>query len=104
MPRRLLATMLFLATISAAPAAELAPGVRAAVPRASGKVTIDGDLSEFSEAFCTPLEYFHADVSNRAAQFLYMWDDEAFYAGLRTLDRKQANMAPDDRLWEGDAV
>ncbi|MEK6234284.1 MAG: hypothetical protein N2C14_06205, partial [Planctomycetales bacterium] len=61
-------------------------------------------LSEFSEAFCTPLEYFHADVRNRAAQFLYMWDDEAFYAGLRTLDRKQANMAPDDRLWEGDAV
>jgi hypothetical protein len=33
-----------------------------------------------------------------------MWDDEAFYAGLRTLDQKRANPAPDDRLWEGDAV
>ena len=33
-----------------------------------------------------------------------MWDDEAFYAGLRTLDQKQANLAPDDRLWEGDGV
>jgi hypothetical protein len=33
-----------------------------------------------------------------------MWDDEAFYAGLRTLDQKQANPAPDDKLWGGDAV
>jgi hypothetical protein len=33
-----------------------------------------------------------------------MWDDTAFYAGLRTLDKKQADPAPDDRLWEGDAV
>ncbi len=33
-----------------------------------------------------------------------MWDDEAFYAGLRTLDEKRANHAPDDRLWEGDGV
>jgi hypothetical protein len=35
-----------------------------------------------------------------------MWDDQAFYAGLRTLDEvpKQANNAPDDRLWEGDGV
>lgn len=33
-----------------------------------------------------------------------MWDDEAFYAGLRTLDQKRADPAPDDRLWEGDAV
>jgi hypothetical protein len=65
---------------------------------------IDGDLSEFKDSFCTPVNYFHPQVGERAAQFFYMWDDEAFYAGLRTLDTKQTNHAPDGRLWEGDAV
>ena len=83
---------------------ELAQGVRGVATRAPGEVTIDGDLSEFAAAFCTPVEYFNPDLRNRAAQFFYMWDDEAFYAGLRTLDEKQANHAPDNRLWEGDAV
>jgi len=82
----------------------LASGVRGVAARARGKVVIDGDLSEFREAFCTPINYFHPDQKNRPAQFFYMWDDEAFYAGLRTLDQKRANPAPDDRLWEGDAV
>lgn len=82
----------------------LAPGVRGVATRAPKTVEIDGDLAEFKQAFCTPVEYFHRDLRNRAAQFFYMWDEEAFYAGLRTLDRKQANLAPNDRLWEGDAV
>ncbi|MEM7388065.1 MAG: sugar-binding protein [Verrucomicrobiota bacterium] len=38
------------------------------------------------------------------SQFFYMWDDTAFYAGLRTLDTKLFNGASDDRLWEGDGV
>jgi hypothetical protein len=82
----------------------LAAGVRGVATRAPQGMKIDGDLSEFKEAFATPVEYFHADLGNRAAQFFYMWDDEAFYAGLRTLDQKQADMADDDHLWEGDAV
>jgi hypothetical protein len=68
---------------------------------------IDGDLSEFKGAFCTPVEYFSFDqktLRNRAAQFFYMWNEEAFYAGLRTLDENRADLAPDDRLWEGDGV
>jgi hypothetical protein len=65
---------------------------------------IDGNLEEFAGAFCTPVNYFNPKVKERAAQFFYMWDEEAFYAGLRTLDTKQANHAPDDRLWEGDGV
>ena len=85
-------------------AAALAAGVRGVAPRAPAGVTIDGDLSEFTEAFSTPVEYFNADLRNRAAQFFYMWDDEAFYAALRTLDEKPANLAADDQLWEGDAV
>ena len=87
-----------------APVARLASGVRGVAPRAPASVTIDGDLSEFKEAFSTPVEYFNADLKNRPAQFFYMWDDQAFYAALRTLDEKPANLAPDDQLWEGDAV
>lgn len=93
-----------LTVVSIAQANDLKPGVRAVIPRAPGEMKIDGNLSEFAQAFCTPMEYFHKDLKNRPAQFFYMWDDEAFYAGLRTLDQKQANHAPDNRLWEGDAV
>jgi hypothetical protein len=90
---------------SAASAAEpLKEGVRGVATRAPKEMKIDGDLSEFADAFCTPVNYFHPQVKERAAQFFYMWDDEAFYAGLRTLDSKQANNAPDNRLWEGDGV
>lgn len=89
---------------SLAQAEELKPGVRGLITRAPGKVTIDGNLEEFAGAFCTPVSYFHPNVKNRAAQFYYLWDDEAFYCGLRTLDANKANFAPDDRLWEGDGV
>jgi hypothetical protein len=83
---------------------DLAEGVRGVATRAPATVKIDGDLADFAEAFCTPINYFHPDQGNRPAQFFYMWDDEAFYAGLRTLDQKRANPAPYDRLWEGDGV
>ncbi|MBI3849492.1 MAG: hypothetical protein HY298_04260 [Verrucomicrobia bacterium] len=82
----------------------LAPGVRGLATRAPANMKIDGDLTEFKGAFCTPVEYFNADLKNRAAQFFYMWDDEAFYAGLRTLDTKPFSSADDNHLWEGDAV
>src|SRR5205814_5960311 len=82
----------------------LASGVRGVATKAPKEMKIDGDLAEFKDAFATPVEYFHPDLRNRAAQFYYMWDDEAFYAGLRTLDQKQADLADDDHLWEGDAV
>jgi hypothetical protein len=85
-------------------AEELKPGVRGVATRAPAGMKIDGDLAEFKDAFCTPVGYYMPDAKNRPAQFLYMWDDEAFYCGLRTLDQKQANPAPDDRLWEGDGV
>ncbi len=38
------------------------------------------------------------------AQFFYMWDDEALYIGLRCLDKVQANSAPLERTYDGDAV
>src|SRR5207244_6320322 len=85
----------------------LATGVRGVATKAPKEMKIDGDLSEFKDAFCTPVEYFSFDAKtlrNRAAQFFYLWDDEAFYAGLRTLDEAPANFADDNHLWEGDAV
>jgi hypothetical protein len=87
-----------------APEASLRPGVRGVATKARGPVSIDGDLSEFSEAFGTPIGYFQDRLQDRAAQFFYMWDETAFYAALRTLDTAPANLAPDDRLWEGDGV
>src|SRR6187455_2395147 len=94
--------------------AKLATGVRGVATRAPKEMKIDGDLSEFKDAFSTPVEYFQTDnpktkdttpgLHDRAAQFFYMWDDEAFYAALRTLDRHPADNADDAHLWEGDAV
>ncbi len=82
----------------------LAKGVRGLITRAPAKVAIDGKLREWSEAFCTPVHYAHRYPEDRAAQFFYMWDDDAFYVGLRCLDRKQANPAPLPATFNGDAV
>src|SRR4051812_20018353 len=83
---------------------KLQSGVRGLVTRASGQVTIDGALTEWTGAFCTPLHYGHVRPLERASQFFYMWDDEAFYIGLRCLDTKQANPAALAGSFNGDAV
>jgi len=57
------------------------PAVRAWHARGRKNMEIDGDLAEFKDAFCHAVEYFSSDrktLRNRAAQFFYMWDDEAF--------------------------
>src|SRR5437660_8559288 len=101
---------LFLAvSAAAADDATLKPLVRGLATRAPAEMKIDGDLSEFEGAFCTPVNYFfQADkqpmIKDRAAQFYYMWDETAFYAGLRTLDTRQFNGSDDAHLWGGDAV
>lgn len=100
----MLAGIICLWTYRPATAGDLQTGVRGLATRAPANMQIDGNLEEFSQAFCTPVAYFEPDLANRAAQFFYMWDDEAFYAGLRTLDQKQANPSPDNMLWGGDAV
>lgn len=80
------------------------PERRAVIPMARNPVVIDGQLDEadYASAFCSPIEYFHADSKNRPAHFYYLWDDQAFYVGLRTLDEHQ--FSPLKPLWEGDAV
>jgi len=104
MIRYILLVLIVAVVARSSDAAELKPGVRGVATRAPQGMKIDGDLSDFKDAFCTPVGYFMSDVKNRAAQFFYMWDDEALYCGLRTADQKQANPAPDNRLWEGDGV
>jgi hypothetical protein len=82
----------------------LAPGVRGLLTLSPTKVILDGRLREWSNAFCTPVQYNHRDIENRAAQFFYMWDDEALYIGLRCLDLRQANLAALAQTYDGDAV
>lgn len=76
--------------------------LRAVIPKAEEAPRIDGKLTEYGKAFCTPLEYFNPDSKNRPAQFFYLWDDAAFYVGVRTLDEKR--FAPKELFWTGDAV
>jgi hypothetical protein len=82
----------------------LAKGVRGLVTRVSGRVKIDGKLDEFDDAFCTPVHYNHKNLENRAAQFFYLWDDDALYIGLRALDRNRANPGKEGAVYNGDAV
>jgi len=106
-PLLLIVSSMFFVDCLSAQTSKVASGVRGLATHAPKGMKIDGDLSEFKDAFCTPVEYFSFDqntLRNRAAQFFYMWDEDAFYAGLRTLDTKPANNATDDRLWEGDGV
>lgn len=111
--RHAVAAGLLLLGIGSAPApapaadpapAPLADGVRGLVTRASGPVAVDGKLDEWAGAFCTPVAYNHKDPANRASQFFYLWDDDAFYVGLRALDQKQANPSGIPGLFNGDAV
>jgi hypothetical protein len=107
---RIIIVVCFVVSVTATMKAadELKPGVRGLATRAPADMKIDGDLSEFAGAFCTPVNYFQLQkpdlLKDRPAQFFYMWDDTAFYAGLRTLDTKQFNGSDDAHLWGGDAV
>jgi hypothetical protein len=78
------------------------PSIRGVVPRAQTAVAIDGQLKEYDKAFCTPLEYFNPNPKNRPAQFFCLWDDEALYVGVRTLDEHA--FTPAEQFWTGDAV
>jgi len=66
------------------------------------KHEIDGDLSG-SKAHLHAHGILHEKLRERAAQFLYMVGREAF---MRAADPRHepANPAPDNQLWEGDAV
>lgn len=74
------------------------------VPKAQKPIKLDGKLDEWDGAFVTPVHVGHPDFANRGGQFLYLWDEQNLYIGLRCLDQKPAHVGPDTQLWGGDAV
>jgi hypothetical protein len=97
----LLATLIFL--LPAAVHAQDKPVV-GLIPKAQKPVKMDGKLDGWDGAFVTPVHVGHPDFANRGAEFLYLWDDENLYIGLRCLDQKTAHVGGDNQLWNGDAV
>ncbi|OAI38716.1 hypothetical protein AYO40_01805 [Planctomycetaceae bacterium SCGC AG-212-D15] len=74
------------------------------IPKATTTIKLDGYLDEWSNAFATPVHVGHPDFANRGGQFLFLWDEENLYVGLRCLDQKPAHVGPDNQIWNGDAV
>ena len=82
----------------------LEKGVRGAGDEGDGQGRDRRQARRVGRGLLHPGQLRPRDLENRAAQFFYMWDDEAFYIGLRCLDRKQANPAPLAATYNGDAV
>jgi hypothetical protein len=74
------------------------------VPKAHKPIVLDGNLDEWAGAFVTPVHVGHPDFDNRGAEFLFLWDEDNLYIGLRCLDRHPAHVGPDNQIWNGDAV
>jgi hypothetical protein len=74
------------------------------IPRAQKPVQLDGALDDWTGAFVTPVHVGHPNFTNRGAEFLYLWDEQNLYIGLRCLDQKPAHVAPDTQIYNGDAV
>jgi hypothetical protein len=107
-PSRRAAARLALACLVALLLANDSPGqdrpIVGLIPRARKPVQLDGRLDEWQGAFATPVHVGHPDFANRGGQFLFLWDDEALYVGLKCLDQKPAHVASDSQLYDGDAV
>jgi hypothetical protein len=96
-----LLTALVLTVVCSAANAQEKPLV-GLIPKAAKPIKIDGKLDDWSGAFVTPVNIGHPDFANRGAQFLYLWDDDNLYVGLRCLDQHPAHFG--SAIWDGDAV
>jgi hypothetical protein len=74
------------------------------IPKARNPIQMDGRLDEWEGAFVTPVHIGHPDFANRGAEFLFLWDEQNLYIGLRCLDQKPGDFGPERNLWDGDAV
>lgn len=74
------------------------------IPKAQRSIQMDGSLDEWEGAFVTPVHVGHPDFANRGGEFLFLWDDQNLYIGLRCLDKKPGHMGSDQQIWNGDAV
>jgi Carbohydrate family 9 binding domain-like len=74
------------------------------IPKAQKPIALDGMLDEWEGAFVTPVHVGHPDFANRGGQFLFLWDEQNLYIGLRCLDKTPAHIGTDSQIWNGDAV
>jgi hypothetical protein len=74
------------------------------IPKARNPIHLDGRLDEWEGAFVTPVHIGHPDFANRGAEFLFLWDEQNLYIGLRCLDQRPNDFGPEKSLWDGDAV
>lgn len=93
-----------LSLFMAAPAAAQDKPIVGLVTKAKKPIMLDGKLDDWEGAFVTPVHVGHPDFANRGAEFLYLWDEQNLYIGLRCLDQKPAHVGGDGQLWNGDAV
>jgi len=77
--------------------------VRGIVPRAARAVVIDGKLDDWAGSFSTPANFGHADWTDRAAVWHYLWDDQNLYIGLDCLDTAIFNRAQ-GQPYDGDGL
>lgn len=73
------------------------------IPKAQHPIVLDGKLDEWDGAFVTPLSATHPDFFNRATDIYYLWDEQALYIGLRSLDKNPTSV-PRYNVSDGDAV
>jgi cellulose/xylan binding protein with CBM9 domain len=100
-PRSGFLTLFFLAVVSSAAHAQEKP-ILGLIPKATMPLKMDGKLDDWQGAFVTPVNIGHPDFANRGAEFLYLWDDDNLYVGLRCLDQHPAHVEME--VWNGDAV
>ena len=99
--RSALLTVFVLAVVSSAAHAQEKP-ILGLIPKAMKRLSMDGKLAEWDGAFVTPVHIGHPDFDNRGAEFLYLWDDDNLYIGLRCLDQHPTHIG--SAIWDGDAV
>jgi hypothetical protein len=97
-------TLLIVCGVMASPAPAQEKPVVGLIPRAQKPIAMDGKLTDWDGAFVTPVHVGHPDFANRGGQFLYLWDEQNLYIGLRCLDRQPAHFGTDSQIWNGDAV
>jgi hypothetical protein len=74
------------------------------IPKARTPIQMDGRLDEWDGAFVTPVHVGHPDFANRGGEFLFLWNEQNLYIGLRCLDEKPGHFGTDKQIWNGDAV
>jgi cellulose/xylan binding protein with CBM9 domain len=97
----------FLAALVALPASTARaqePPVVGLIPKAQKPITLNGKLDGWQGAFVTPVHVGHPNFANRGGEFLFLWDEQNLYIGLRCLDEHPAHVAPDNQIYNGDAV